>query len=506
LVADVLTLRHVADLVRIPHIPLLSTGTYSLSTGEFTFTLEDLQAAAAAPANDPAVQWPRLKIDGLGDSFDPAAHGGEPAAGRIENMVVEGETLYGDYVVPPGLAAVIDWSFPSRSVEAVTGSMMGPTATGRTHELVITAVALLGVDLPGVSTLPDLMDVLATFSGEAPGQAVVMATVERPSERVEPVDASRAIRAGLDQELVRRRFFDLADQGAEDLPIPDGERGYDLWIRSLRFDDDGVPFLVVEAWESGRLYRYGFDVSGNDVTFALAGEVVEQYVTASAGAERRAPVAVWASRDESRAVMANRGGDVGMTDEQRRALAAGYGLDPDTATETDIMAAATAAAEARQADPPEPTPEPEQVPEPEPVPVAASQLPAGVVAIDAEELAALRQGAQTANTLAAERARTDRDSVLMAAMSQGRFAPARREHYERAWQADPEGTRHLLTASEADGGLAPNTIPVQARGVERQEGVNAGEGDDTNHEQYMRGFGRPKAAREVNGVRMISGG
>jgi hypothetical protein len=47
---------------------------------------------------------------------------------------------------------------------------------------------------------------------------------------------------------------------------------------------------------------------------------------------------------------------------------------------------------------------------------------------------------------------------------------------------------------------------VQARGVERQEGVNAGEGDDTNHEQYMRGFGRPKAAREVNGVRMISGG
>jgi hypothetical protein len=186
----VLTLRHVADLVRIPHIPLLSTGTYSLSTGEFTFTLEDLQAAAAAPANDPAVQWPRLKIDGLGDSFDPAAHGGEPAAGRIENMVVEGETLYGDYVVPPGLAAVIDWSFPSRSVEAVTGSMMGPTATGRTHELVITAVALLGVDLPGVSTLPDLMDVLATFSGEAPGQAVVMATVERPSERVEPVDAS----------------------------------------------------------------------------------------------------------------------------------------------------------------------------------------------------------------------------------------------------------------------------------------------------------------------------
>jgi hypothetical protein len=494
----------VAELVRIPRVPILSTGTYSLSTGEFTFTLEDLQSAAAAPANDPAVQWPRIKIDGLSDSFDQQAHGGEPAFGRVENLEVEGETLYGDYLVPPGLAAVIDWSFPSRSVEAITGSMMGPTATGRTHELVITVVALLGVDLPGVSTLPDLMDVLATFSGETPGQAVVMATVERPSERVEPVDTSRAIRAGLDQELVRRRFFDLADGGDEALEVPEGERGWDLWIRSLRFDDDGAPFLVVEAWESGRLYRYGFTVAGNDVAFTLAGEVVEQYVAASA-AGRRAPVAVWASRDESRAVMASRGGDVGMTDEQRRALAAGYGLDPETATEADIMAAATAAAEARQAEtPPAPTPEPEAAPEPEPVPVAAS-LPAGVVAIDADELARLRAGAQTASELAAERATAQRDSVIAAALAEGRFAPARREHYERAWQADPEGTRHLLTASETDGGLAPNTIPVQARGVERQEGVNAG-GDEQAHEAYMRGFGRPKAATEINGVRMVSGG
>jgi hypothetical protein len=135
-------------------------------------------------------------------------------------MVVEGETLYGDYLVPPGLAAVIDWSFPSRSVEAITGSMMGPTATGRTHELVITAVALLGVDLPGVSTLPDLMDVLATFSGEQPEQAWSWRPSSDPSERVEPVDTSRAIRAGLDQELVRRRFFDLADSGTRRSTCP----------------------------------------------------------------------------------------------------------------------------------------------------------------------------------------------------------------------------------------------------------------------------------------------
>jgi hypothetical protein len=63
--------------------------------------------------------------------------------------------------------------------------------------------------------------------------------------------------------------------------------------------------------------------------------------------------------------------------------------------------------------------------------------------------------------------------VIAAAIQQGRFAPARREHYVRAWAADPEGTRTLLTASEEDGGLAPNTIPVQARGAQPQDDLSA---------------------------------
>jgi hypothetical protein len=96
-------------------------------------------------------------------------------------------------------------------------------------------------------------------------------------------------------------------------------------------------------------------------------------------------------------------------------------------------------------------------------------VPDGAVLIDADELARLRAGAETAQELASRQEREDRDRVIAAAMTEGRFAPARREHYERAWHADPEGIRHLLTAPEAEGGLAPNTIPVQARGVSRQE-------------------------------------
>jgi hypothetical protein len=464
-------------------VPILSTGTYQLSTGEFTFTAEDLQAAAAAPATDAAVQYPRIKIDGLGESFNPAAHGGEPAFGRVENLTVDGETLYGDFLVPPGLAAVIDWAYPARSIEGAPGSVMGPTATGRTHELVITAVALLGVDLPGVSTLPDLMDVLAEFGGAAePEQVTVMATIgERPSERADhgpraQADRERVIRAGLDQELIRRRFYDSTEGNGDTVEIPEGETGWDLWIRSMRFDDDGSAFLVVESMGSGRLYRYGFTVAVNEATFALTGEVAEQYTPVSAGAGRRAPVAVWATREQSRAVMASTGGEVGMTPEQIAALAAGYGLDPDTATEADIMAAAQAAADARAAE--ADSSETENAPEPI---TARSAVPEGAVLIDADELARLRAGAQTAEQLAAERARADRDTVLRAAMGEGRFAPARREHWERQWEHDPDGTRQLLTASEADGGLAPNTIPVKARGITTH--------DDQEHELASAGGG-----------------
>jgi hypothetical protein len=58
--------------------------------------------------------------------------------------------------------------------------------------------------------------------------------------------------------------------------------------------------------------------------------------------------------------------------------------------------------------------------------------------------------------------------VFAKAMDEGRFAPSRREHYLQAWERDPEGTRHLLTAKAEDGGLAPNLVPVQARGTSPQ--------------------------------------
>jgi hypothetical protein len=485
-------------LVTIPNVPLVSTGTYNLSTGEHTFTEEELAAAVAA-LGDPAVKAPRVKIDGLGDSFDPDAHGGEPAFGHVENMRLDakGTTLIGDLKVPAWLADSIEWAYPARSIE---GSVGHQTPTGKTHELVITAVALLGVELPGVSTLPDLQELLSQ-EGPAPEAETVLARAPRSGNRLQ---------AGLDQDLVRRRFYDMVESGEIDLP--DGVVGWDLWVRSMRFDDDGKPYLKVEDDGSGRLYRVDFTVSDSDVTFGDFVEVVEQDVAVAAATEamRRPPLAIYASRAESRAIVqATNRQEAGMNPEHIRRLRERAGLTeadlPDDATDEQINSALDRVGPSAETQPngddngsgSEPNTEEgagadtgnrpadagggegnpaETEPQPSGVAAAAAQLPAGMVVVDEATLRQLRQGAEPAQQLAARQAREDRDRVLAQAMQEGRFPPARRGHYESMWQADPEGTRTLLTAAADKGGLAPGTVPVSEAGTAPQE-HDAGEGD-----------------------------
>lgn len=111
----------------------------------------------------------------------------------------------------------------------------------------------------------------------------------------------------------------------------------------------------------------------------------------------------------------------------------------------------------------QPTPEPA----PEAVPDAASV--AGVAAaaagshgdmllVDRSQIVALQASARKGE-LAWQQLRTsERDQVLKQAMSDGKFPPARRDHYQKLWDADPEGTRALVAA------LAPNLIPTSLSG------------------------------------------
>ena len=92
--------------------------------------------------------------------------------------------------------------------------------------------------------------------------------------------------------------------------------------------------------------------------------------------------------------------------------------------------------------------------------VAASAMPEGVVAIEASVLEELRQKAEL-GAQAAERQRVeDRDKTIEAAIADGRIAPARRDHWTKLWEADPDGTREVLASLEP--GLI---VPVEPRGT-----------------------------------------
>jgi hypothetical protein len=326
-------------LVTIPNVPLVEVGDCILQSGPHTFTEEELVAAVAA-LGDPSVKVPRVGIDGLDALFDPEAHGGEPAFGHIDNMRLspDGQAVIGDMVVPDFLAAKLEWAYPSRSIEGALN--WESPQTGKRHELVITAVKLLGVDWPGSLTLPDVAEVLQAEAGDTMHAEAELVLARRP-------DGGNRVQAGLDQDLVRRRFYDRIEAGDDDVELPDGVIGWDLWVRSMRFDDSGQPYLKVEDEGSGTLYRVDFTVSGAEVTFGDFVEVVEQDVAVAAAtdAQRRAPLAVYASRAESRAIRATdrrqEGGNVNPEAIRRLREAAGLTEAelPDNATDDQINSA-----------------------------------------------------------------------------------------------------------------------------------------------------------------------
>src|SRR5258707_8513066 len=60
---------------------------------------------------------------------------------------------------------------------------------------------------------------------------------------------------------------------------------------------------------------------------------------------------------------------------------------------------------------------------------------------------------QAGEAARAAQLRDQRDTVIQAAVRDGKLSPARRKHWERLWDADPDGTREVLA------GLAKNVVP-----------------------------------------------
>ncbi len=207
--ADV-EVRRAVPLRTLPGIELAAAGTWRASTGETTFTVEDLAGAIAA-LDCPGVRNPVLKLGhDEEDSTGGVRWDGEPAVGWIANMRLDesGVKLLGDYTgVPEWLAEVMPSAYPDRSIEIYRPFRC---QIGHWHPSVITAVALLGVMPPGVGVLKSLQDVYAAFTvtdGTTKTAATALVQVTLPVDVSHQADVGHAAAAGVSKRppLVLRR-------------------------------------------------------------------------------------------------------------------------------------------------------------------------------------------------------------------------------------------------------------------------------------------------------------
>jgi len=120
------------------------------------------------------------------------------------------------------------------------------------------------------------------------------------------------------------------------------------------------------------------------------------------------------------------------------------GLDPG-ASDDDVKAALTTAGFV--SDPP-------ASPTSDPGLVHAS----GLMRVDASAWQEREDRIKRLEAQAAKAREAERDQIIGQAVQAGKFAPARKEHWVRMWNADPEGARQLIDT------LATNVVPVMASG------------------------------------------
>jgi hypothetical protein len=307
--------------------------------------------------------------------------------------------------------------------------------------------------------------------------------------------------ASVDSALIRERFnFDWATSD----PV-EGLDTYWWWARSVRVD----PNEVIADGDDGTLWRVPFSTDGVDaVTFGTPVRVAETYVDVDApdGAaataivtRRRQRVAAAAlakptktARSSSEAAARAAAASTATTEEtvmELSALRQALGLSEDTPDEEVLAAAAERLSESTTEETTEETTEPTEVSTDTTTPVPAS---ASAVAIDPGTLEQLRADAAAGRQAREQQQRDDRDRTITAAIGEGRITRARRAHFEAAWNADPEGTRTLLTADPDKGGLAPGLVPVSEIGHAGGDNPNRS-ATDAQYDQVMAARGLKKS-------------
>lgn len=149
-------------------------------------------------------------------------------------------------------------------------------------------------------------------------------------------------------------------------------------------------------------------------------------------------------------------GDVQFSDEQLATLRATLGLADDAPLEpSQVLAAISAPGSAPQ----DKVDDKDDAPADKPVVKAP-----GTMTIDASAWAEREERIRRLEADREKAARNERDDVIAKAVQDGKFPPARKEHWARLWEADPEGTREVIS------GLTPNVVPVDALGTGADDG------------------------------------
>lgn len=154
---------------------------------------------------------------------------------------------------------------------------------------------------------------------------------------------------------------------------------------------------------------------------------------------------------------------VAFTDEQLTAMRDKLGL-PETADEAAILAAVNAVVDESLEDRPSSTGTPAAPAAPSnsgpatpAAPVANPSAP-GTMTIDVSAWDAIQERTKRLEAADAKRRREERDQVIDQAVREGKFPVARKDHWTRLWDADPEGTRNVID------GLTKNVVPVDEVG------------------------------------------
>ena len=155
-----------------------------------------------------------------------------------------------------------------------------------------------------------------------------------------------------------------------------------------------------------------------------------------------------------------KGSDVEFTADQTAALRKALCVDEENDLDAETLVAATAKLR-EQAD----------------AKVAASkrQLPPGVITVEEDVWKNTLKKVEAAEKFRQRTLDNERDEVIDQAVRSGKFSASRKPHWQRVWDADPNGTREIIA------GLTPNVVPVD------DIGTSGGTLDD---EEFNRDYAR----------------